>query len=117
MTFANGAWTLMARRVPLSRAGSWRVTKASAVATAFKHELVEESTQVSITLEKPASLPPIVMLTSVLLALSADTWVAWTSAVVAPEQATEAKLVGEFAPAHCSGYAFALRSQFPLDEM
>ena len=54
------------------------------------------STQVSMTLEKPASLPPIVMLTSVVLALSADTWLLSTSAVVAPEHATEMKVAGEF---------------------
>ena len=41
-----------------------------------------------MTLAKPASLPPMVMLTSVVLALSADTWLLRTSAVVAPEQAT-----------------------------
>jgi hypothetical protein len=89
--------------VQIGRAGSWLVTKASAVATAFTHELVEESTQVSMTLEKPASLPPMVMETSVVLALSADTWLLSTSAVVAPEQATETKVAGELAPAHCSG--------------
>jgi len=53
----------------------------------------------------------------VVLALSAETWLARTSAVVAPEQATETKLAGELASAHCSGYAFVLRSQLPLDEM
>src|SRR5580704_11917836 len=101
----------MAARVLSSLAGSWPAMKASAVETAFRHEVVEDSTQVSMTLEKPASLPPIVMLTSVVLALSADTWLLSTSAVVAPEQATETKLVGELASAHCSGKAFVLRSQ------
>ncbi len=70
-----------------------------------------------MTLEKPASLPPMVMLTSVVLALSADTWLLRTSAVVAPEHATETNEAGELASAHCSGYAFVLRSQLPLDEM
>ena len=70
---------------------------------AFRHVLVEESMQVSITLEKPASFPPIVMLTSVVLALSADTWLLSTSAVVAPEQAAEVKVAGELAATHCSG--------------
>ena len=93
----------MACRVVSSLAGSWLVTKASAVETAFTHELVELSTQVSMTLEKPASLPPIVMLTSVVLALSADTWLLSTSAVVAPAQATETNEAGALAPAHCSG--------------
>ena len=69
-----------------------------------------------MTLEKPASLPPIVMLTSVVLARSADTWPLSTPAVVAPAQATETKLAGECASAHCSGYACALRSQLPLPE-
>jgi hypothetical protein len=70
---------------------------------AFTHELLDSSTQVSMTLEKPASLPPMVMLTSVVLALSADTWLLRTSAVVAPEHATETNEVGELASAHCSG--------------
>ena len=70
---------------------------------AFRHVLVEGSMQVSMTLEKPASLPPIVMLTSVVLALSADTWLLSTSAVVAPEQAAEMKVAGELAATHCSG--------------
>ena len=61
------------------------------------------STQVSITPEKPASLPPMVMLTSVVAALSADTWLLTTSEVVAPAQATETNEAGELAAAHCSG--------------
>src|SRR5271156_4089931 len=103
MTLADGASALIVCRVWSSLAGSWSATKGSAAATAFRHVPVEESTQVSITLEKPASLPPIVMLTSVVLALSADTWLLSTSAVVAPEQATEVKVAGELAAAHCSG--------------
>jgi hypothetical protein len=79
------------------------VTKATAAETAFRHELVDLSTHVSMTLEKPASLPPIVMLTSVVLALSADTWLLSTSAVVAPAQASETNETGDPAPAHCSG--------------
>jgi hypothetical protein len=79
--------------------------------------LVHVRTQVSMTLAKPASLPPMVMLTSVVLALSADTWLLITSAVAAPEQATETNDAGELAPAHCSGKAFVLRSQLPLEEM
>ena len=66
-------------------------------------EGVGKSTQVSMTLEKPASLPPIVMLTSVVPALSADTWLLMTSAVVAPAQATETNEAGELPPAHCPG--------------
>ena len=79
------------------------MTKALAAETAFRHELVDLSTQVSMTLEKPASLPPIVMLTSVVPALSADTWPPSTSAVVAPAQATETNETGDSAAAHCSG--------------
>jgi hypothetical protein len=56
-----------------------------------------------MTLEKPASLPPMVMLTSVVLALRADTWLLRTSAVVAPEHATDTNEAGEWASAHCSG--------------
>jgi hypothetical protein len=44
-----------------------------------------------------------VMLTSVVLELRADTWLLSTSAVVAPEHASEAKEAGELASAHCSG--------------
>jgi hypothetical protein len=71
--------------------------------TALTHELVDESTQVSITFWKPASLPPIVMLTSVVPVLSAATWPLMTSDVVAPAQATELNDEGEWLPAHCSG--------------
>jgi hypothetical protein len=66
----------------------------SACVTAFTHLLVEWSTQVSMVLEKPASLPPMVRLTSVVLALSADTWPLFTSEVVAPAQATETNEAG-----------------------
>ena len=47
-----------------------------------------------MVLEKPASLPPMVRLTSVVLALSADTWLLFTSEVVAPAQATETNEAG-----------------------
>ena len=67
----------------------------SAFETALTHELVDWSTQVSMVLEKPASLPPMVRLTRVVLALSADTWPLITSAVVAPAQATETNEAGE----------------------
>jgi hypothetical protein len=93
----------MACSVLVSLAGRCLVTKSLAVATALRHVLVEWSTQVSITLEKPASLPPIVMLTSVVPGPSADTWPLITSDVVAPAQATETNEAGELAAAHCSG--------------
>jgi len=74
-----------------------------AAATALRHELVGLSTQVSITQEKTASLAPMVMLTSVVPALSADTWLLITSVFFAHAQATETNEVGELAAAHCSG--------------
>jgi hypothetical protein len=88
--------------VASSLAGSWVAAKFSAAETALRHELVDSSTQVSITLEKPASLPPIVMLTSVVPLFSAETWLDMTSAVVAPEQATNVNEAGELAAAHFS---------------
>ena len=56
--------------------------------------LVEWSTHVSMVLEKFASLPPMVRLTSVVLALRADSWLLFTSEVVAPAQATETNEAG-----------------------
>src|ERR1700733_5198045 len=103
MILAAGACCRTVCRVVFSLAGSWLATKDSAADTALTHELVDLRTQVSMTLEKPASLPPIVMLTSVVLALSADTWLPRTSAVVAPEQATETNEAGALALAHFSG--------------
>jgi len=93
----------MACRVLVSLAGRSLVTMVLAAATALRHEFVDLSTQVSITPEKPASLPPMVMLTSVVAALSADTWLLITSEVVAPAQAAETNEAGEWAAAHCSG--------------
>ena len=93
----------MACKVLVSLAGRSLVTMVLAAATALRHDLVDLSTQVSITPEKPASLPPMVMLTSVVAALSADTWLLITSEVVAPAQATETNEAGELAAAHCSG--------------
>ena len=57
----------------------------------------------AMTVEKPASLPPMVMLTRVVLALSDDTWLLTTSLVVAPAQATKLNEAGLFALAHCWG--------------
>src|SRR5260370_9962765 len=107
----------MACRVLTSRPSSGPLMKASALETAFRHELVGVSTGVSMTRARPASLPPMVRLTSVVLAVSADTWLPVTSAVVAPAQAAETNEAGAFTPAHCSGYALVLRSQLPLEEM
>src|ERR1700751_5050410 len=107
----------MACRVVVSRVGSSWTTKAFGGPAALRQVLVGLSTQVSITVEKPASLPPIVMLTSVVLPLSADTWLSITSEVVAPAQAAKTNEAGERDAAHCSGYALVLRSQLPLAEM
>ncbi len=55
-----------------SAPGSWLLAFASAWLTALTQSLVEPSTQVSITLEKPTSLPPIVTDTRVVEADSAE---------------------------------------------
>ena len=68
--------------------------KASADETACRQALSHSSTQVSMTLEKPASLPPIEMLTRVVPAFSAASWPLRTSEVLAPLQATETKDAG-----------------------
>ena len=86
-----------------SSVGSTSATSASAPATALSQVLVGASTQVAMTVEKPTSLPPMVMLTSVVLALSDDTWLLITSLVVAPAQATKLNEAGSFALAHCCG--------------
>jgi hypothetical protein len=59
------------------------------VLIALTHVLVGKTTQVSMTLLKPTSFPPTVMDTSVVLPLSADSWLLMTVLVVAPEQATD----------------------------
>jgi hypothetical protein len=61
---------------------------------AARQALSDWSTQVSMMLAKPASLPTMVMLTSVVPAPRAETWLLSTSEVVAPEQATEVKEAG-----------------------
>jgi hypothetical protein len=50
--------------------------------------------------EKPTSLPPMVMLTSVVDALSEESWLLMTLLVVAPEQAANVKELAELAAAH-----------------
>jgi len=50
--------------------------------------------------EKPASFPPMVMLTSVVDALRDESWLLMTLLVVAPEQVAKVKDVGELAEAH-----------------
>ena len=75
----------------------------SADETAFSHELVDFRTQVSMIEEKPTSLPPIVMLTRVVAALSDDSWLLMTSPVFAPEHAAKVNDAGELAFAHRVG--------------
>src|SRR5215831_10613480 len=99
-TVAFGARAEMSPNSVLSAPGSWLLACASAWLTALTQVLVEPSTQVIITLEKPTSLPPIVMDTSVVAGDSAESWLLITSVVVAPEQATKANEAGAFAFAH-----------------
>jgi hypothetical protein len=55
-----------------------------------------------------------VMLTSVVAALSDDSWLLMTSPVRAPEQAAKVKEATELAAAHSLGYALGLWPQDPL---
>src|ERR1700733_6238844 len=100
---ADGACSRMSASMVLSRAGSWLATNASAVDTALRQEFCELSTHVSITWVKPASLPPAVTLTSVVVADSAESWPLITSSVVAPEQAAKLNEAGALASAHSRG--------------
>src|SRR5260370_5322226 len=83
---------------------------ASALLIALAQSLSEPSTQVSITLEKPTSLPPMMIDTRVVAPLRAEIWLLMTSEVGAPEQATNANEVGQCARAHSSAAAIALRA-------
>ncbi len=85
------------------RGKSWLATKLSAFEMALTQALFQGSTHVSRMLEKLVSSPPIVMLTSVVLALSAETWPLRTSDVVAPEHATDVNEAGELLSAHRTG--------------
>jgi hypothetical protein len=71
----------------LSRPGSVFLTYRTPEETALWHELVDFRRQVSMIEEKPASLPPIVMLTRVVDELSDESWLPMTSPVVAPAHA------------------------------
>jgi hypothetical protein len=77
--------------------------KLSADATALWHVDAECSTHVSITSLNPASLPPTVMLTSVVAELSAPSCPDATVAVVAPEHAANVNELVPFAAAHSFG--------------
>ena len=75
-------------------AGNWLLILASAASMPLTQPLVGASTQVSMTLENPTSLPPTVIDTRVVAVPSADSWLLMTDAVVAPEHATKPKLAG-----------------------
>src|ERR1700744_1977042 len=104
----------MSAIIASSRPGSVPVAYFSPAATALSQELVDLSTQVSIIEEKPTSLPPMVMLTSVVAPLSDDSWLLMTSLVRAPEQAAKVKDATELATAHSFGKALGLWPQDPL---
>jgi hypothetical protein len=80
--------------------GSVVFAYCSAWGTALSQALVESRMQVSMIEEKPASLPPMVMLTSVVDALRDESWLLMTLLVVAPEHAANVKEAGELADAH-----------------
>src|ERR1044072_244213 len=74
----------------------------------------EPRLQSVITSAKPASLPPMEIVTSEVSDVTEATWLLSTSLVTAPEQATNANDDGAFALAHSCAYALALRLQLPL---
>src|SRR5947209_3257724 len=112
-TLALGARADMSLNRVLRLPGSWLLAWASALLIAFTQELSEPSTQVSITLEKPTSLPPMTTDTRLVELLRAEIWLLITSLVVAPEQATNENDAGACAFAQSRAAAFALRSQEP----
>ncbi len=87
---AFGASAAMSLSTVLSSPGSWALISASSASMVATQLLVELSTHVSMVELKPTSLPPMVIDTSVVDVLSADSWLAMTVPVVAPEQATDA---------------------------
>lgn len=103
MICALGASERMSASIVLSWPGNVLLAYCSAAETALSQELVDSRTQVSIIEEKPASLPPIVMLTRVVDALSDDSWLLMTSLVVAPEHAANVNAAGALAVAQRAG--------------
>jgi hypothetical protein len=77
----------MAAYTASSRPGSVVWANALAWLTRFTQVLSEPVVHVVITSENPASLPPMEIVTRVVPALSALTWLFSTSAVTAPEHA------------------------------
>src|SRR5215469_12779782 len=100
---ADGAAEWMSARSVASLPGSVALMLASAEAMSLSQVLVDERMQVSMMEEKPASLPPIVKLTSVVEELSDESWLLMTSATLAPEHAANVKDVTELAAAHSAG--------------
>ena len=70
-------------------------SKASAASTAARQvRSLSAAVQVCSTGPKPASFPPMVIVTMSVVGFRAEIWLARTSAVLAPEQATNSKLAG-----------------------
>src|SRR3954453_2096933 len=92
-TFAPAAardW--IAEYTVLSRPASVLLMKLCAVVMS-PSQLTSGSAHLVMTLEKPASLPPIVMVTMFVELVTALIWLFITSAVFAPEQATKLRFV------------------------
>src|SRR5260370_42326533 len=73
-------------------------------------------TQTSITSANPTSLPPIVIVTSVVPADRPPSWLRITSAVVAPAHVSLLN-APPCALCHSTGYALALRRHDPPEEL
>jgi hypothetical protein len=75
--------------VASSRAGSVLLAALMPLLTALTQLVSLPSTQLNTVSANPTSLPPMVMLTRSVLALSEPSWLASTSLVVAPPQAAK----------------------------
>ena len=78
--------------------------KASATSSAVKQAPSVPSRHASTVVTKPASLPPIVIVTGSVPAVSPPSWELRTLLVVAPAQAANAKLAVPCWAAHNAGY-------------
>ena len=77
--------------------------RVSAAETALAHVDADASRHVATTGTKPMSLPPTVIVASVVDRSSGPSWPPRTVVVVAPEQATNAKDASERSAAHRAG--------------
>src|SRR3954469_23322324 len=102
-TFADGARPRIWVYTPSSRPGRVFWAYDLAVFVRFTQSWSDPNVQVVITSVNPASFPPIEMLANVVDALSEPTWLAITSPVRAPEQATKVNEVTECAATHNAG--------------